>query len=135
MGFGAGDLGGWLTLPEAAQRYGLTEGFLRQAADDGRIAVRRVGDEGRGPWLVQLEQIDRLLEEAPAGHVPARSQADAGASEAQWEQRARVGGGSTRAAGSEGSAVGRPELRNTDIVAGGEIQQAPPSPKVTGTHQ
>ncbi len=128
LGFGAGELGGWLTLPEAAERYGIGLDELRRAADEGRVAVRRVGNDSGAPWLVQPEQMEQLLNHLRAGDQPS--------SDAAERQRfAGAGGGSTRAAGSEGSAIGGPELRTTEIMAGVETQQAPPSPRITGTHE
>ncbi len=86
---GARDRGGWLTLDEAARRFGVAHQRLRQALDEGRIAGRRVAGEGLSPagaspdavippgtaahpaapaddWLVQPEQVRRLLADEAA---------------------------------------------------------------------
>jgi hypothetical protein len=86
---GAHDRGGWLTLDEAARRFGVAPGRLRQALDAGQIAGRRIAGEGLSPagaspeavvpqgaeahaaspaddWLVQPEQVQHLLLEDPA---------------------------------------------------------------------
>ncbi len=90
---GAHDRGGWLTLDEAAVRFGVERQRLERALGEGRMAGRRVAGEGVAPqgvapdavvpagatshtaapaddWLVQPDQVQRLLqeeEEAPSG--------------------------------------------------------------------
>ena len=83
---GAHDPGGWLTLDEAAQRFGVPRARLEQALREGHMAGRRVADaalspegarpealvpEGAPPlpprppddWLVQPDQVERFLDE------------------------------------------------------------------------
>lgn len=60
---GAHDLGGWLTLDQAAERYGVPRERLVQAADEGKMAVRRVGSGHGESWLVQPDQVEHFLSE------------------------------------------------------------------------
>lgn len=66
---GAHDRGGWLTLTEAAEQYGIPKERLVQAADAGKIAVRKVGPVApamREAWLVQPDQVQQLLDDERA---------------------------------------------------------------------
>jgi hypothetical protein len=95
---GAHDRGGWLTLDEAAERFGVERRRLERALGEGRMAGRRVAGEGLAPpgvspdavvpagatshaaapaddWLVQPDQVQRFLmeeEEAPSDEGPDR---------------------------------------------------------------
>jgi hypothetical protein len=63
---GAHDRGGWLTLEEAVERYGVSQERLQQAIDEGKIAARHTGPvmpETREAWLVQPDQVERFLED------------------------------------------------------------------------
>ncbi|HEX2034252.1 MAG TPA: hypothetical protein VHS99_08710 [Chloroflexota bacterium] len=87
---GAHDRGGWLTLDEAAQRFGVPRQRLEQGLREGRMAGRRIAAETLSPsgapaeavvpegalqppsgpkddWLVQPDQVERLLEEEQHG--------------------------------------------------------------------
>lgn len=89
---GAHDRGGWLTVDEAVERFGVDRELLVVALNEGRIAGRPVAEEhlspdnaraetvvpeGQAPpaaprdeWLVQPDQVEQLLEELkrkPAG--------------------------------------------------------------------
>ncbi|HET7769436.1 MAG TPA: hypothetical protein VFN74_11730 [Chloroflexota bacterium] len=82
---GAHDRGGWLTVDEAVQQFGIDRDLLQSALNEGRIAGRPVVEEGIAPenapadrvvprgqtapnaprdeWLVQREQVQKLLDE------------------------------------------------------------------------
>ena len=87
---GAHDRGGWLTLDEASQQFGVPRERLEQALSEGRMAGRRVADEAISPegaspeavvpegaspvptrprdeWLVQPNQVERFLDEEQGG--------------------------------------------------------------------
>ena len=83
---GAHDRGGWLTVDEAVQQFGIDRDLLQSALTEGRIAGRPVAEEGIAPenaprervaptgqsaaeaprdeWLVQPEQVRKLMEES-----------------------------------------------------------------------
>lgn len=82
---GAHDRGGWLTVDEAVRQFGIDRDLLIVALNEGRIAGRPVAEEGLSPenadaaavvpegqtlpsaprdeWLVQPEQVQKLLNE------------------------------------------------------------------------
>src|SRR5688572_15720280 len=82
---GAHDRGGWLTVDEAVQQFGIDRDLLQSALTEGRIAGRPVAEERISPenfpaarvvpqsetapeaprdeWLVQPEQVQKLLEQ------------------------------------------------------------------------
>jgi hypothetical protein len=82
---GAHDRGGWLTLDEAAQQFGVERGELEHALRRGEMSGRRVPDEAIAPenapadtvvpegetapdlgprdeWLVQPDQVEHFLQ-------------------------------------------------------------------------
>ena len=83
---GAHDRGGWLTVDEAVQQFGIDRDLLESALTEGKIAGRPVAEERISPenvpaervvprgqtapdaprdeWLVQPEQVQKLLEES-----------------------------------------------------------------------
>lgn len=86
---GAHDRGGWLTLDEASDQFGIARAEIEQALESGRMSGRRVPDDGISPedvpaeqmvpreqgagqgadlgprdtWLVQPDQLEHFLEE------------------------------------------------------------------------
>ena len=86
---GAHDRGGWLTVDEAVQQFGVDRDLLHSALAEGKIAGRPVAEERIAPedapadrvvpagqtapdaprdeWLVQPEQVQKLLDETRAG--------------------------------------------------------------------
>jgi hypothetical protein len=64
---------GWMTLAEAARRYGVKRDRLRRAALDGRLAVERVMAEHEtrpALYLVQPADVERFLRESKPGPKP-----------------------------------------------------------------
>ena len=86
---GAHDRGGWLTVDEAVSQFGIDRDLLQSALTEGKIAGRPVAEERIAPedapaervvpqgqtapdaprdeWLVQPEQVQKLLDETRAG--------------------------------------------------------------------
>jgi excisionase family DNA binding protein len=65
------ELDGWLTIAEAAQRYGVKRDRLQRAAMQGRLRARKVGSGLRMPWLVRSDDVQRFLRESRRGRPPA----------------------------------------------------------------
>jgi excisionase family DNA binding protein len=57
----------WLTLADAADRYGIKRDRLRRAALEGRLPAHKVGSGSRMPWLVRREDVERFLRESRPG--------------------------------------------------------------------
>jgi hypothetical protein len=72
-----GELDGWLTLPAAAERFGLKHDRLRRATLEGRLKARKLGEGRAGMWLVRAENVEAYLRETRKGPKP-RSQAAEG---------------------------------------------------------
>lgn len=73
---GAHDRGGWLTLNEAAEKFRIPKERLAQAAEEGKLAVRKVGPVApamREAWLVQPDQVEQLLQQEHAPGKPGTS--------------------------------------------------------------
>jgi hypothetical protein len=64
---GASELNGWVTLPEAAARFGVKRDRLQRAAWEGRLPTRKIGTGKRQPRLVRLEDVERFLRESRPG--------------------------------------------------------------------
>lgn len=67
------DLSGWLTLAEAAGRYGVKRDRLRRATLEGRLRGHKVGAGSRMPWLVQPGEVERFLRDTRKGPKPKRA--------------------------------------------------------------
>ncbi|MBI3970635.1 MAG: helix-turn-helix domain-containing protein [Chloroflexi bacterium] len=64
---GAAEFAGWLTLAEAAERYGLKRERLRRATLKGRLPAHKIGAGKSLPWLVKPEEVERFLRESRRG--------------------------------------------------------------------
>ena len=63
----AAELAGWLTLAEAAERYGVKRERLRRATLEGRLPAHKVGTGKSLPWLVKPQELERFLRESRRG--------------------------------------------------------------------
>src|ERR671931_24824 len=63
---------GWITLPEAAARYGVKRERLQRAAMEGRLPGRKLGAGKSHPWLVRPGDVERFLRESRRGPKPRR---------------------------------------------------------------
>ena len=75
MAEGGGVIDGWLTLPEAAARYGVKRERLQRAAMEGRLRGLKLGTGKSHAWLVRTEDVERFLRESRRG--PKRRATDA----------------------------------------------------------
>ena len=55
----------WLTVPEAAERAGLSEARIHQLRQEGKITAERAGaEDSRGIWLVYWPDIKNYLQKS-----------------------------------------------------------------------
>lgn len=65
---GGAPLGDWLTLAEAAERFGAKHDRLRRAAVEGRLPARKLGRTG--VWLVRPGDVEHFLKTSRRGPRP-----------------------------------------------------------------
>lgn len=61
-------LGDWLTLAEAAERFGAKHDRLRRAAVEGRLPARKLGRTG--VWLARPGDVERFVKTSRRGPRP-----------------------------------------------------------------
>ena len=61
------DLGGWLTLQQASELYGVKRARLRRAALEGRLKATKVGVGSRMPWVVRPHDLEQFLRTSHRG--------------------------------------------------------------------
>lgn len=67
---GAAEFAGWVTLAEAAERYGVKRERLRRATLEGRLPAHKVAAGKSLPWLVKPGEVERFLRESRRGPKP-----------------------------------------------------------------
>lgn len=69
----SGELEGWLTLPAAAERFGVPRDRLQKAAVQGRLPAKKLGAGRSHSWMVKPEDVARYLQETRRGPKPRRA--------------------------------------------------------------
>jgi excisionase family DNA binding protein len=80
------EFSGWITLAEAAERFGVKRDRLRRATLEGRLRAHKVGSGSRMPWLVRPEEMERFLRDTRRGPKPKKQRAAEGAEAAGVDQ-------------------------------------------------
>ena len=73
----AGEVNGWLTIPAAAERFGLKRDRLQKAASQGRLAATKLGAGKSHAWLVKAEDVERFARESRRGPKPGTKKTEA----------------------------------------------------------
>ena len=68
---------GWVTLPDAAESFGVKHDRLRRAALEGRLKGQKIGPGRKGVWLVRPADVEQYLAETRKGPKPGTKRAEA----------------------------------------------------------